>query len=133
MPEMDLISYLIHPNAKYVVVPVISLVLSTLIKYYSQNDKYAVVSWDLFYWSPNLMTTALLLIFINFGAGEKEHSGNAFAIFLVVFLLMTLLIRKKGWVTDPSNQVKHSRIWGIIIPNIIGLAFLYYILTIFTL
>ena len=137
--NIDLLSLLSNSDAKYVVVPSISLVLSTFYRYYCQNDKYASMSWDLFYWGPNLLTTALLLIFLDYAAycnAEKtiERSkdyGNLMLEYLILFLIVTLLIRKKGWKANEIDGIRHSHFWGIVLPDIIGILYLYYILSVF--
>lgn len=135
--DIDILSLLSDANARYFVVPTISLVLSAFLKYFCQNDKYAAMSWELFYWGPNLMTTALLLIFIDYGAnanidGGSKNYGNLMFTYILLLVGMTLLIRKKGWKADGIKEIRHARFLGIILPDIIGFAYLYYILSVFS-
>lgn len=138
--EFDIVSYLSAPDAKYVVVPIITIVLSTFVKYFCQNDKYAVLSWDLFYWGPNLMTTALLLIFIDYAVccnsgmspDNAKNYGNLLFVYFLLFIIMTLLIRKKGWKADGTGKVRHAHVYGVVLPDLMGFVYLYYILNVFT-
>ncbi len=135
--DIDILSLLSDTNAKYFVVPSVSLALSAFLKYFCQNDKYAALSWELIYWGPNLMTTALLLIFIDYGAhanigGGSKNYGNLVFTYIILLIGMTLLIRKKGWKANGINEVRHAHFFGIILPDIIGFAYLYYILSVFS-
>ena len=140
MMDIDILSLLSDTNSKYFVVPSVSLALSTFLKYFCQNDKYAALSWELFYWGPNLMTTALLLIFLDYAAycnaeittEKSKDYGNLMFIYIVIVFFMMLLIRKKGWKPNSIGGVRHAHVLGIILPNIIGFAYLYYILYVFS-
>ena len=82
------------------------------------------------------MTTALLLIFIDYGANVNSDSsknyGNLMFTYILLLIGMTLLIRKKGWKTNGIKEVRHAHFLGIILPDIIGFAYLYYILSVFS-
>lgn len=63
---LSIISYLGKSESKYVVVPLITIILGLVLRLICQNDKFVYSHREYFYWAPNLLTSALLVIFLDY-------------------------------------------------------------------
>lgn len=126
----NIVGFLSLPVAKFVIIPVITTLLTNILKFICENDRYSHFSNDFFYWGPNLCATSLLLLFIEFGkGGNAEGVVNGFIFWVVAVFSIIILVRKKGWEEDPLTKKIHHKLWcGIIWPNSIGFVQLFIVL-----
>ena len=136
-----IVEYLGKSSSRYVVVPIITIVVNIAIKYICQNDKYNYSLREYGYLAPQLSTTALLVVFLDF-CTNVHHVENAeiysmkvivaFLIWLIVMWVMMIIIRKLGWFRDFDGKIKPTLWCGIIIPDVVGLLLLFVMLNIMT-
>ena len=62
--KKDFIFLLTSPEARYLVVPIITLLLANLAKFFCQKD--SAISRESFYWGPNIVMSAILILFVDF-------------------------------------------------------------------
>lgn len=133
----SLLLYLSSPEARYIVVPVITLLLANLAKYFCQKD--SSISRESFYWGPNIVMSAILIIFVDFSnrilleqnkMAFSIHVMTALGICILILLGMMAFIRVWGWETDKYDKTKYriGKYCGVLIPDLIGFATLYIIL-----
>lgn len=136
---LSVIGYLGNPESKYVVVPLITIILGLILRLVCQNDKFVYSHREYFYWAPNLLTSALLVIFLDYCnhsqsviPNKDEYVDSVVTAFMVWFFTLFLemgLIRKWGW--DVVNgKPRPSLIGGIVAPDVIGIILLYAVLRI---
>ena len=132
-----LIFMLSRPEARYVVVPIITLLFANLAKYFCQKD--SVIRRESFYWGPNIIMSAVLITFVDFSnrilyeddkLSFAIHVVTALALCFLVLVGMILFVRLFGWEENPRDKMDYriTKICGIIIPNIVGFVTLYIIL-----
>lgn len=86
-----LIFMLSRPEARYVVVPIITLLFANLAKYFCQKD--SVIRRESFYWGPNIIMSAVLITFVDFSNRILyEDDKLSFAIHVVTALALCFLV-----------------------------------------
>lgn len=131
--------FLSSPLFKYFLLPLLTAILTIIIKLSSRPDKYSHLKRDDFAIGINLCVTAMFvnvtkcaivatnLLNIVDPTRIKRYSdliltlmmwsiGMLFATFVLAYLM-----RKNAWEYDSRRQ---KMVWGIVIPNIVGLIFL---------
>lgn len=138
----DIVSFSIMPLAKFVVIPVVTIALGSLIRYLCDRGKSQLPVWEYFYWGPNLITSALLIAFVDFCNNivsieeitkdivlSSVNSGLWIIIqFVIAATCIIGIVHKWGWKSYRGRNPSHSLWLGIIIPDIIGFIFLFLIL-----
>ena len=125
------------PEARYFVVPIITLLLANLAKFFCQKD--SVFSRESFYWGPNIVMTAILIVFVDFSnriMSEPDkisfsiHTMTALGLCFVILIGMMAFIKLCGWDNDEKDKTKYRiRKWrGVVIPDLLGFMTLYIIL-----
>lgn len=133
-----MLDFLSSPLAKFFFVPLITILVGLFIKVSSVNDKFKTDIKEWFFLGPDLISAGLLLVFVELCNNlqqttmtSTDNSGIVIALVLCTLsiLFMPFLIRKYGYVEQPFTQgYSHHFWWGIIIPDIWGLAVLFSIL-----
>lgn len=123
-------AFLSSPLTKFFLVPLLTVLLSFIIKVTSVNDKYPIDSAELFFLGPDMLSAGILLVFIELcNAGVSAGVIWALVLCGISLLLMPLWIRKLGCKVGPITNFWGHHLWrGIIIPDLWGVALLYGIL-----
>lgn len=135
--KKEFIFLLTSPEARYLVVPIITLLLANLAKFFCQKD--SVISRESFYWGPNIVMSAILILFVDFSnrilyetnkIAFSIHVMTALGICILILLGMIAFIKVWGWEIDRYDKTKYriGKYCGVIIPDLIGFATLYIIL-----
>lgn len=131
---VDFFLLLSEPLVRFVLAPLSVVVAATLFKYSTQNDKHASFNREMLFWGPNLCVSGLLALIVDLSGKLKNMDTYEIKDYLltvltlviisVVFMyVMSIIIRKRGWITTASGW-RYSWWGGIIIPDFIGLALL---------
>lgn len=133
-----MIEFLSSSLAKFFFVPLITIIVGLFIKVSSVNDKYKTDTKEWFFLGPDLISAGLLIVFVELcnslqlsNAVEGNNSGvvSALVLCFLSILLMPFWIRKTGYEEQPIMHGFSHHFWrGIIIPDIWGLAVLFFIL-----
>lgn len=136
---LSVISYLGKPESKYIVVPLITIILGLVLRLVCQNDKFAYSHREYFYWAPNLLTSALLVIFLDYCNHSQIDIPNknlyvesvitAFMAWFCTLFIVIGIIRKWGWF-DCNGRPRPTLLGGILVPDAIGVMLLYAVLII---
>ena len=115
---------------KFFAVPLLTVLLSFIIKVSSVNDKYPTDSAELFYLGPDMLSAGILLVFLELCDGGASPGVIAALILCGASLIfMPLWIRKLGCKEGPVSQFwGHKFFLGIIVPDLWGVALLFAIL-----
>lgn len=135
---LSIIGYLGQPDSKYVVVPLITIILGLVLKKTCQNDKYLYSYREYFYWAPNLLSSSLLVIFLDYCNKKLEDKTqeymdslmSAFVLWVVTLLSIIFIIRKWGWRDGLLGKPSPTILGGILVPNIICVVMLFAVLKI---
>lgn len=119
--------------ARYIFVPLVTIVIGTIIKWFSRNDRFDYSSKSLWFWGPDLITSALILLFVDCSSQFSLMATNeidplvllkafiAFILCLLYIAIILFLIRKKGWKeTKPGVPPELKIACGLVFPNMIG-------------
>lgn len=120
-------------------VTVISSAIGVFVKYASRNDNHGAFKKDDLAIGLELCITALIMLITSsvskynklnsvgvdpvFATTIKEHLQTTPWIILLTTILLwglSTIVRKKGW----NNPTELNSIWGILIPNLIGMVLL---------
>lgn len=133
---LSVISFLSKPDSKYVVVPLITIVFGLFLKKTCQNDKYIYSYREYFYWAPNLLSSSLLVVFLDYCNKSKysisymDNVISAFVLWVITMLLVIFVVRTWGWRKDLSGKIMPTILGGIIVPNFICIVLLFAVLNI---
>lgn len=144
---IDFFIFISGPLARFVLLPLLVVVIGTCVKYTCQNDKYARFNREFFYWGPSLCVSGLLALIVDYGnnirnmldrrtnndyisafSGPEFMSYSSKILILVLIcaffmFVISIIIRKSGWI-ESETGCRHSWWGGIIWPNLLGLALL---------
>lgn len=136
---MNLVEYLRDPDSRYILIPVVTAVLSVFAKLVCQNDKVeADKRWDLLYLAPNLLMSNFIVICGDYSkvvepSRQQLLNDMCFSALLLnigMSVLIFYFIRKWGW----DFNRKTLRLWrGILIPDLISLGVMYMVFNMLTL
>ena len=136
---LSIISYLGKSESKYVVVPLITIILGLVLRLICQSDKFVYSHREYFYWAPNLLTSALLVIFLDYCNHSQVMIPNkdayvdgvmtAFIVWFCTLFIVIEVIRKWGW-SIVAGRPRPTLLGGIIVPDAIGIMLLYSVLLI---
>lgn len=123
------------------IIPMITVALGIFIRYVSRNDGHKQISKDDFAFGFNISITALIL-FLTSASKLAQQLGNSqsqlpqqtiqaklaefpyIALAIVIGLWgLSTVVRKVGWESDGKLKL----VLGIIIPDIVGIAFLLFV------
>lgn len=126
MTANTIINWFGTPEAKFVGIPIITLVVSISLKLCSKPK----IGWsdrNLFYLGNNISTSAILLLFIEFCNVARERYIDkiitiflTFVIVIIIAFAMTQFIRSNGWENSLTNRIQLKIVRGIIIPDLVG-------------
>lgn len=123
--------------ARFILLPLMVVAVGAFYKYFCQNDKHSDFSRKLFYWGPDLCISGLLALIVDFSCNlgnlpqqeiNSYHSKILFLVILcgIIMFILSLIIRKFGFKKTDMGYDYHL-IWGIILPDAIGLFLLFLI------
>jgi len=125
---MTFVDFIADPVARYVLIPLVTCLISLLINYSSKCDQKQYFSWEMCNWGSSLITTNLLLIITDLGQKaqydkiDKVCLSNSLVALILTILIaigMTLIIRKH----DLYSRI--NTLHTIHIPNILGVISLF--------
>lgn len=111
---MTLIDLLAEPIARFILIPMMTCFIETLITYCSMNDNGRRFTWELCKWGTSLITTNFLLIITDIGTKaqykqvDKEYLSNVIiALFVstLIAIFSSLLVRSNAHVQSYSGQM----------------------------
>lgn len=130
MTSNSIVEFFGTPEARFLGIPFITLVVSICLKLCSKPQ----IGWadrNLFYLGNNISTTAILILFVEFCNVAREKNIDQmitiflmFVVVLVVAFGMTQYIRTKGWENNVINGVQLKMWSGIIFPDLVGFVLL---------
>lgn len=135
---LDIIGYLGKTESRYVVVPLITIFFGLFLKRTCQNDKFLYSNREYFYWAPNLLSSSLLVVFLDYcNRGHVKSNSeymdrviSAFILWVVTMLLVIWIIRTWGWQKGLNGKISLTIVGGILFPNIICIVLLFAVLNI---
>lgn len=125
---MTFVDFIAEPIARYVLIPLVTCLISLLINYSSKCDEKQIFSWEMCNWGASLITTNLLLIITDLGQKaqydkvDKVCLSNSLLALLITILMatiMSLIIRKH----DYHRGI--YKFYTIHLPNFIGVISLF--------
>lgn len=135
---LSIIGYLAKPESKFVVVPLITIVFGLFLKRTCQNDRFIYSYREYFYWTPNLLSSSLLVVFLDYcnnghikqPASYMDNVISAFVLWVITMLLVIWIIRTWGWRKDLYGKITPTILGGILVPNVICIVLLFAVLNI---
>jgi len=136
-----MIDFLSNNYFIYFIVPLLTTGLSIFVKIVSRNDKFITFKKEDFAIGLETAVTALIILItvtVNELMQLKESTENGkslilpekililpWLLFIIVILLwgVSTMIRKLGW----KNENEMDTIWGILLPDILGLGLLIFV------
>lgn len=111
---MTLIDLLAEPIARFILIPMMTCFIETLIIYCSMNDNGRKFSWNLCKWGTSLLTTNFLLIITDIGTKaqyqqvDKEYLSNVIiALFVttIIAIISSLMVRSCAPVRNHNGHI----------------------------
>ena len=98
-------------------VPIVSIVLTVIIKVSSKDIYMQVKVADVFDFGFDLSTSSIIVLLV----GVKESTGAwlLFGFFLIT-MVVTTIVNRSGW----NTKIQCKNLLGIILPDIMGITFL---------
>lgn len=117
---MTLLDILAQPIARYIIVPILSCLIGTLISYSSMNDNCRRFSWQLCKWDTGIITTNFLLIVTDIGSyAQYDKVTNQFLSDVIIAFALTLLITVVISLIKRSNARRFNYEYGVFPKSII--------------
>lgn len=115
------ISSFINENIIWLV-PVISIILTMLIKVLSIRTDISLTLPDIFGFGLDLCVTTLILILSN---SKNNLDMVVFVVFFIIILFTTVFVNRKGWKQKgETGGYVPTIFFGVILPDVIGIVLL---------
>lgn len=134
--DYRIISYYIFGT--FFVVPIITIAIGSFLKYFFVPEHRQRFDKSFFYWGPNFIATAVLLLFVDFSTTIQNNPDElqTYCLSLVPALISTVffsvliifVIKKYAWRYCRSYDCEDvDFLSGILIPDLLGIIMLFFI------